>query len=153
MKTADTYGHIDQRKGTYVLILNLPESQSVTAGRLGTFDFTAGWYAYVGSAFGPGGLRGRLRHHLAPVKKPHWHVDYLRAVAPVREVWALASTDVYEHVWATVFGKYPGAAIAVPRFGASDCRCAAHLIYLPGKPLAAEFHLMTGAQVTVLAIT
>jgi len=41
-------------KGTYILILYLNEPAQFTIGKLGTFDFSAGWYAYVGSAFGPG---------------------------------------------------------------------------------------------------
>ena len=42
--------------GTYVLLLHLPDNEQLTIGKLGTFDFPAGWYAYVGSAFGPGGV-------------------------------------------------------------------------------------------------
>ncbi len=33
-------------------------------GRLGRFDIIPGYYAYVGSAFGSGGLPARLGHHL-----------------------------------------------------------------------------------------
>jgi Uri superfamily endonuclease len=120
-------------KGTYILILHLDEPTRLQIGRLGAFDFAPGWYAYVGSAFGPGGLRGRLKHHLAPVTKPHWHIDYLRAAAPVREVWYSASETRYEHRWADMLLAHPGATVPVPRFGASDCTCAAHLVYLSAR--------------------
>lgn len=40
--------------GAYVLLLFLPENQTIEVGKLGTFDFPAGWYTYVGSAFGSG---------------------------------------------------------------------------------------------------
>ena len=43
--------------GTYVLLLQLPTDEELTIGKLGTFDFPAGWYTYVGSAFGSGGSR------------------------------------------------------------------------------------------------
>lgn len=120
-------------KGTYILIMAIAEPQTLTIGRRGTFDLPTGDYAYVGSAFGAGGLSGRLKHHLSPVTKPHWHVDYLRAVAPVQAVWYAANTTVYEHVWAHKLIGLPGAVISVPRFGASDCRCPTHLIAFPNR--------------------
>lgn len=121
-------------KGTYILLLHMASPAALTVGRLGTFDFAAGWYAYVGSAFGPGGLRGRLKHHLSPVKKAHWHIDYLRALASVRDVWWLASETVIEHQWGGALRTMPGAAVLAPRFGASDCKCAAHLVHFAQKP-------------------
>jgi Uri superfamily endonuclease len=121
-------------KGTYILILSLSESGCVTIGKLGTFDFPAGYYAYVGSAFGSGGLRGRLNHHLSPINKPHWHIDYLRQKAHVQEVWYFASQTRYEHQWADALQRLDGASVPIPRFGASDCHCAAHLIHFASKP-------------------
>ena len=123
-----------QGKGTYILILRLAAPAAITVGKLGTFDFAAGWYAYTGSAFGPGGLRGRLKHHLSPVKTPHWHIDYLRQHASVESVWALAGETSLEHVWAAALARWPGAAIPVPRFGASDCACRSHLFGFAAPP-------------------
>ncbi len=134
-------------KGTYILILRLDEPAHLTIGKRGIFAFLAGWYAYVGSAFGPGGLRGRLKHHLAPVIKPHWHIDYLRRAAPTREIWYLVSETVYEHEWAAALASRSHAAIPVPRFGASDCRCQTHLIHFPKPPDFAGFQDDTGQAV------
>ena len=103
-------------------------------GDLVRLTFRAGWYAYVGSAFGPGGLRGRLKHHISPVQKTHWHIDYLRQVAPCRAVWYLVSETAYEHIWAAALGSMPGVSIPVLRFGASDCRCEAHLFHFSELP-------------------
>ncbi len=122
-------------RGTYVLLLHMEAPTPITVGKRGTFAFAAGWYAYVGSAFGPGGLRGRLKHHLTPLKTPHWHIDYLRSAAPVCEVWYIARTAIYEHEWAAALRSLPGAQVPVPRFGASDCRCAAHLVYFADRPM------------------
>lgn len=97
-------------------------------GRLGRFDFAAGVYAYVGSAFGPGGLRSRLRRHLKARKPRRWHVDYLRAHAAIAAIWY--GPDPREHDWAALLQGIKGAAIPVPGFGASDCSCPAHLFYL-----------------------
>ncbi len=48
-------------KGTYVLVMRLGRLRRVRVGRLGVQEFPAGLYLYVGSAFGPGGLRARIR--------------------------------------------------------------------------------------------
>ena len=132
-----------KQPGTYILILEMEVDHSVQIGRLGTFDLRAGWYAYVGSAFGSGGLRGRLNHHLTPPVRPHWHIDYLRAAATVREVWTVASPTPYEHRWASGLGSLLGAHLPIPRFGASDCRCAAHLVHFTEHPLLAAFQALS----------
>ncbi|MBK8021287.1 MAG: GIY-YIG nuclease family protein [Chloroflexi bacterium] len=138
-------------RGTYVLLLELPAASRLTVGRLGIIDFPAGWYAYVGSAFGPGGLRGRLKHHLTPVGKPHWHVDYLRQAAHCRELWIVASDAVYEHAAAVALMAQPGAIVVAPRFGASDCGCPAHLIHFAERPDASL--VLAQADIRMLAIS
>ena len=67
--------------GTYVLMLGLPRLATIGVGRLGHFQFPVGWYAYAGSAHGPGGLAARISRHLRVPKPLHWHVDYLRQAA------------------------------------------------------------------------
>jgi Uri superfamily endonuclease len=52
----------------------------LSVGRLGEFDLVPGFYAYVGSAFGLGGLRARIGHHPESTAEPHWHIDYLLKV-------------------------------------------------------------------------
>lgn len=121
-------------RGTYILLLAMATPTRLIIGRLGVFDFPAGWYAYVGSAFGPGGLSGRLRHHCSPVRKPHWHIDYLRQAAAVHEIWHSASAARCEHEWAGLLRLMPGAAVPAARFGASDCRCESHLLHFPERP-------------------
>ena len=54
---------LPEDKGTYVLIASLAQMKRLEIGRLGTFDIKPGFYAYVGSAFGAGGLRARIGHH------------------------------------------------------------------------------------------
>ena len=36
-----------------------------------------GFYIYVGSAFGAGGLSSRIHRHLRRNKKQHWHIDQI----------------------------------------------------------------------------
>jgi len=129
--------------GTYILILRLASPAKLTIGRLGSFPFAAGWYAYVGSAFGAGGLRGRLKHHLSSQHRMHWHIDYLAQTAPIEAVWYLASETGYEHQWAALLAALPDATIPVQRFGASDCKCPSHLFHFSKEPAFDAFQALT----------
>lgn len=125
--------------GTYILLLHLPEDTTIQVGRLGTVDFPAGWYTYVGSAFGPGGLVGRIKHHLRPLEKFHWHIDYLRHAAEVREIWLSPDTERREQVWVDLMLEIPGATVLVDGFGASDSLQETHLLYFELKPSLEDF--------------
>jgi Uri superfamily endonuclease len=118
--------------GTYLLLLDLPMPTRLAVGRLGTFDFPAGRYAYTGSARGPGGLRARVGRHLRAEKRLHWHADYLSARASIVEVWYAESTARLECVWAARLSALPGASQPIDGFGSSDCGCRSHLIRLGG---------------------
>jgi Uri superfamily endonuclease len=134
--------------GTYALILRLPRPASIRVGRLGQFQFPAGWYAYAGSAHGPGGLAARVSRHLRSSKSLHWHVDYLRTSARPVEIWYAVGTQKRECAWAQAMSELPGASIPVPRFGASDCRCPAHLFHFVAPPDLAAFVRVVGAPVS-----
>jgi Uri superfamily endonuclease len=121
-------------KGSYALLLRLDKSEQIQIGRLGEWHFAAGYYLYLGSALGPGGLAARLRRHLLPDKRPFWHIDYLRDRTVVVDAYYIAEPVRYEHTWAAAAGQLPGAIVPVPRFGASDCRCPAHLVYFKERP-------------------
>jgi len=123
--------------GTYVLALWLNTTRRISVGRLGEFEFPAGWYLYTGSARGPGGLQARLARHrrrLGTGKRNHWHVDYLREQAIWGGAWGCASNQRLECAWATALRLLPGAQVVAPGFGASDCRCAAHLVRVASLP-------------------
>ena len=124
-------------KGTYALILYNSQTADITIGKLGKFNFAAGYYAYVGSAFGPGGLTARIRHHLKIAVRPHWHIDYLRAETQIIEIWYVINK--VEHIWADWLNRLTGAQIPVKGFGCSDCRCLTHLFYYPDKPSFLDF--------------
>jgi Uri superfamily endonuclease len=125
--------------GQYVLLLHLAEDVYLTIGKLGSFDFPAGWYTYVGSAFGAGGLLGRLKHHLQPVERPHWHIDYFRQAAQVQEVWLSPDVEKHEQEWVELLLAIPGATILVDGFGASDSSQDSHLIYFDIRPSLEDF--------------
>ena len=118
--------------GSYLLLLELTEPQEITVGKLGHFSFPAGWYVYAGSALG--GLAQRVRRHLRGTSVRRWHLDYLRAHAPVEEVRIFPGKERRECKLAAALLTIRGAAIPIPRFGSSDCRCPSHLIYFPERP-------------------
>jgi Uri superfamily endonuclease len=126
-------------KGSYILILYLKQKAVIQVGKLGKFAFPKGFYAYIGSALGPGGLRVRLRHHLLQSSKQHWHIDYLRPFAPIKEVWVCQGEERYEHKWALALQNMDGASIPVSGFGSSDCNCPTHLFAFKKRPSIGKF--------------
>jgi len=115
--------------GTYALVLRCIHGTKITVGALGPMQVVPGFYVYIGSAFGPGGLRSRLLHHLLKRASPHWHIDYLRLVTEPTEAWITLDPTKREHEWASALAKFPRVSVPIPRFGASDCRCPSHLFY------------------------
>jgi Uri superfamily endonuclease len=118
--------------GTYLLLLRLDVPASLAVGRLGQIAFPAGWYVYVGSALG--GLGGRLRRHARLDKRHHWHIDYLRDRGHLAAVAVRTGPERVECQIAGTVAALPGAHAPAPRFGASDCRCAAHLYHVAAAP-------------------
>jgi Uri superfamily endonuclease len=126
--------HAHPAKGTYLLLAQLNREVEIRVGKLGTFRFAAGWYAYAGSALGPGGVQARLARHARADKRLHWHVDYLLQRAALEATWHVAHPQRLECAWARAAQALADAQTPVPGFGASDCRCASHLAFLPARP-------------------
>jgi len=143
---------LPDQSGTYLLILRLQDISTVEVGRLGAFRFSAGWYAYAGSARGPGGLAARVSRHLREHKSLHWHVDYLRTCASPVAVWYALGSRKRECVWAQAILNLPGASVPAPRFGASDCDCLAHLIYFHALPDVKTFARAVGETIIEKAV-
>jgi Uri superfamily endonuclease len=125
--------------GSYALVLVNVGSRTVCIGALGRLDLRPGFYIYVGSALGPGGLQARIRRHLDPAPPLHWHIDYLKRAARIVEIWSLADPVRREHAWASALASLPNASIPMPGFGSSDCDCPAHLFHFPTAPKLAAF--------------
>ena len=120
--------------GTYILWLHLEEPKRLRIGRLGVIAFDPGHYAYVGSAFGPGGIRARVGRHLRREKKKRWHIDYLNSASQPGGAWICYGDPPLEHRWARVLSSLTGAWLPAAGFGASDCRCPSHLIGFSKPP-------------------
>lgn len=127
--------------GTYVVFFRLPHPLTgFQVGRLGRFDFPAGVYAYIGSAFGGGGLRKRTHRHLIAEKPLRWNVDHLIPYGTPIEVWWTYDFRKVEFAWAEVLTGLPGASCPAAGFGAADNRAAeAHLVRFARMPSVDEF--------------
>ena len=126
-----------QVPGTYILLLHAALERDVTIGAAGILSLRQGYYAYVGSAFGPGGLYARLRHHCYSAAGPRWHVDYLRKHATISEIIFSRSRDRLECSWADILAGLTHSSSPLTGFGASDCLCDSHLFYFPKRPVLA----------------
>jgi len=125
---------MENHSGTYALILKLDQERTVSVGRLNSTDFPAGFYIYIGSAFGHGGLRSRLGRHITRRKRSRWHIDYLRRFAELVEIWYTLHPEKAECFWAEVIRQSRHTRIPCAGFGASDCRCRSHLFHFQRKP-------------------
>ena len=130
---------MDPLPGTYALILTPNSSKPVKIGKLGLLQVRKGYYIYVGSAFGPGGLKARIAHHKKVSNRPRWHIDYLRTVTHIKELWYSFDSVRREHQWADIFTNAKGVIAPFPGFGSSDCNCKTHLFFLQSKPTIESF--------------
>ncbi|MDA8065055.1 MAG: DUF123 domain-containing protein [Thermaerobacter sp.] len=116
----------------YSLLLFLPRERTIAVGAWGVRRFAAGSWVYTGRA--RRNLAARLARHAARcadgAKRCRWHVDYLREHAVLRRAWCFALAPEEECRVAAAWRIHPAAREAPARFGASDCRCAGHLVYL-----------------------
>lgn len=121
--------------GTYTILLNLPEAETLTIGALGTYECSAGYYAYTGSAFGPGGFARVDRHHEIATgdrETRQWHIDYLLGETGARIETVVRSPEA-DIECAVAQAVAEVGEIPVDTFGASDCNCPSHLSYAPDR--------------------
>lgn len=114
--------------GTYALLLRAETEQFVDVGALGTLHLQPGVYVYVGSTFGPGGVRARVMRHARRDGARHWHVDDLRTVTRLAAVWYTHDADRRECTWAGTLRQMEDARVPLEGMGVSDCTCVAHIM-------------------------
>jgi len=118
---------LSKNKGTYILLSRIRKPITIKVGKLGAIYFREGLYAYVGSAFGPGGIAARVSRHLRKQKKKFWHIDYFLDYACVEAVVVIESDEKLE---CRIAKKMAEKFEYVDGFGASDCKCQSHLFIL-----------------------
>ncbi len=116
---------LSEGRGLYVLLVSLDSGI-----RVGGRELERGAYAYVGSAGGPGGLRGRVCRHARRGGKVHWHIDRLLARGRAIGAYVLEGTSgpAAERELAVRLARaLPEAA---PGFGNTDTGGPSHLFRL-----------------------
>jgi Uri superfamily endonuclease len=138
-------GRFMSATGAYVLLIELRQGFEFTSGRFDGQRLSPGFYAYCGSAKGPGGLSARVRRHMRRDKKIHWHVDYLTAVEEIVQVGVQVDGSECELVGRLL--TTPGTHVPIQGFGSSDCAvCTAHLVQLNRRSAFEALGLMTNWQ-------
>jgi Uri superfamily endonuclease len=125
-RKADVMKSSSSVSGSYILIVRLRKVTPLEPGSLGKRLFSAGYYAYVGSAMG--GLKPRLRRHLSKNKIPRWHIDYLTKKGAVTSITVLESAVRVE---CNIAKALESQFASVAGFGCSDCDCSSHLFFAP----------------------
>ena len=117
--------------GIYVLIIKSRARKGFTAGAWGPVDLEDGYYLYVGRA--KRGLPARLaRHARREGKRLRWHIDHLLEAADLEEVW-IYPLRAGECTIARRLEREGASREGLKGFGASDCRCPGHLLYMVGS--------------------
>ncbi|MCK5305403.1 MAG: GIY-YIG nuclease family protein, partial [Candidatus Heimdallarchaeota archaeon] len=118
-----TYG----LKGTYLLFIKISGAVEISI-RGKTFFLNEGYYIYIGSAFGAGGLPSRLHRHLRKIKKKHWHIDQITTskFSEIIGIGTLLKQRV-ECELSKIIGDIE-KTVPIVGFGNSDCekRCKSH---------------------------
>ncbi|MBB6444604.1 GIY-YIG nuclease family protein [Bacillus benzoevorans] len=123
------YESINPGHSLYTIYLQLNDAQNISIGKLGNFHFQKGIYIYVGSA--KKNILHRIKRHKEIEKKYHWHFDYLRPYGTITKIITY-DTSFTECGLADKIRKEVDGSIPVKGFGASDCKCGSHLIYMGG---------------------
>jgi len=117
---------LPQCVGAYILLIHLKNSLTLDLPRLLADSVGPGWYAYAGSAYGPGGLPARLARHERKTKRLHWHIDRLTIHA---RPYAIPIVDGNECAIVSALLTSDRFYIPIPGFGSTDCRiCRSHLL-------------------------
>lgn len=119
--------------GIYHLLIHLPDDRVITVGKLGKFNFAAGYYVYTGSALA--GLEARIARHRRQNKRLHWHIDYLLQHSKIIDVFTYQTKERLECDFSDKILLLQGCEIPFKDFGSSDCNCVSHLAYFREKPI------------------
>jgi len=137
--------------GTYLLLFECAQLAELAVGRLGCMTLQPGYYLYVGSAFGPGGVQARIKHHAQLSVNPHWHIDYLRGSMEPEAAWCSYGSR-REHEWAQALTGCEGMLAPMKGFGSSDCNCYSHLFHSAARPVMAALEKRLGDRLDAIDI-
>jgi len=111
--------------GVYIAVFYMSKDRRIQIGRFGRFRFSQGVYYYVGSA--QRNLSARIERHNRKEKPLRWHIDFLSAKSDMLgAITILGPRELECQLAKKLAGMFE---LAVPGFGASDCKCGGHLFY------------------------
>ena len=121
-------------KGSYILLIFLPDESRIRIGSLGMLTFPEGYYLYIGSAMGNNNstsLENRVKRHISNEtnKKLFWHIDYLLAnkLCLITKIYLIPTIIRLECIISKEISSVSDNYIK--DFGSSDCQCSSHLYY------------------------
>ena len=121
--------NMESKKGIYALIISIQQTICFPF-KSQCYCLEPGIYVYIGSAHGPGGVKGRVERHLRHEKKIKWHIDNI-TISPDAKIAGIvyASTENPECILTPKLEKL-GFTHPIPGFGSSDCKrgCRSHLL-------------------------
>ena len=129
---------INSCKGTYAIVFSSDQESCICIGKLGKVKIEKGFYVYIGSAFGPGGLRSRINRHLKRGKPNHWHIDYIRDQLLPIGVWYSYASVKEECHWAKILHEFSDSR-PLNKMGATDCKCPSHFFSFKSLSFSTNF--------------
>ncbi len=117
--------------GTYLLYLEITKPSRIEI-RNEEILLESGFYIYVGSAFGSGGLSSRIHRHLRKEKKLHWHIDQVTSKDICQFHGIAAFPNEKNECEIANFLSKTSKITPINNFGNSDCkkRCDSHFFYV-----------------------
>lgn len=117
-------------QGTYILFIRIKAEISIEIKKRDV-KLLPGYYIYIGSAFGAGGLSSRLHRHMRKTKKKHWHIDQVTMSKNTQiEGIGVSLEKKNECQIASIFSSFKNI-IPINGVGNSDCSlCQSHFFLL-----------------------
>ncbi|MFW9875593.1 MAG: DUF123 domain-containing protein [Candidatus Thorarchaeota archaeon] len=121
-------------KGSYIIVIQIPETVETVIGALGNILFEEGFYFYIGSAMGSYGsntLENRVKRHISTSNNRtiHWHIDYLLNYESSRIIKIYLIPSLYRLECIIAEEIMDISDDIIEDFGSSDCKCKSHLYY------------------------
>ena len=118
-------------RGTYCLVMRLPNKSDIKIGRRSAVTFPRGYYCYVGSAMN--NLEKRINRHMSKKKRFHWHIDWFLEYAEIVDVKRIESEKRLECFLSRDIASLSDRVI-MKGLGSSDCSCETHLHFFAKNP-------------------
>lgn len=116
-------------KGSYILFIRINEEILIILQNK-EIELKSGYYLYIGSAFGAGGLASRLHRHIRKSKKKHWHIDQV-TMSKSTSIEGIG-VSIGKNIECQISSKLLDTSSFEPivGFGNSDCKsCPSHFFH------------------------